>query len=165
MSAMLFRDATIDRASSGRCPAEQSDERSMAQVVGIRLQQDYSERLSAISHFSMEIAHHLNNSLTPIIGYAQLLSQGSCSPEQKKRLQKITEAAHHAKEIIDGLIAFAGGQPTQILPVDLNTLTRETIEVAEGLLWLPTRQIQFDPFPGLPPLLGDPHQHRPLRAR
>ncbi len=158
MNVSVLRDEVTEHPGSDCFPTGQGSEKSLAKVMGIKLRQDYSERLSAISHFSMEIAHHLNNSLTPIICYAQILSQGSVSPEQKKRLQKITEAAHHAKEIIDGLISFGGGQPTHVLPVDLNTVARESIEVAGGLLWLPMRQVHFDGC--FPParLLGDPNQ-------
>lgn len=158
MSVSLLKEVITNDLERESSYSQPGNERSYAKVMGIRLRQDYSERLSAISHFSMEIAHHLNNSLTPIICYAQLLSQGSASPEQKKRLEKITEAAHHAKEIIDGLLSFAGGQPTQILPVELNIVVRETIDLAEGLLWLPSRQVVFDASPELPTLLGDPNQ-------
>ena len=158
MNASVIRERASEHQAQDCSQTGQGSERSLSKVMGIKLRQDYSERLSAISHFSMEIAHHLNNSLTPIICYAQLLSQGSASPEQKKRLQKITEAAYHVKEIIDGLISFAAGQPTQVLPVDLNTVARETIEVAEGMLWLPTRQVHLEGATPTVRLLGDPHQ-------
>ncbi len=158
MNVQLLRKVDSGDPEESYFSAMPESEKKIAKVMGVKLHQDYSERLSAISHFSMEIAHHLNNSLTPIICYAQLLTQGAVSQEQKKRLQKITEAAHHAKEIIDGLIAFAGGQPTQVLPVDLNIVARETIEVAEGLLWLPTRQVHFEGSPWNTTLLGDPNQ-------
>lgn len=137
---------------------ERKRSEAIAQVMALKTGQNYSERLSAISHFTMEIAHHLNNTLTPIICYAQMLSQGSCSPIQEKRLRKITEAAYRAKEIIDGLMSFAGGQPTHVLPIDFKAVTEETIHVAEGMLWLPSRQVEFHAAPGSTTILGDPHQ-------
>jgi len=131
---------------------------SLARVMALKTGQNYSERLSAISHFTMEIAHHLNNSLTPIICYAQMLAQGSCSPVQEKRLRKITEAAYRAKEIIDGLMSFAGGHATHVLPIDLKAVAEETVSVAEGLLWIPSRQIEITADSRPMTILGDPHQ-------
>ncbi len=136
----------------------QSREVSSAAALGLKSEQQYSERLSAISHFTFEIAHHLNNSLTPIICYAQMLEQASCTPAQGSKLRKISEAAYRAKEIIDGLLAFADEQPVRVRRIDLNELVRETVLVARDLLWLPEGLVRMDLSPEHPTILGDPHQ-------
>jgi signal transduction histidine kinase len=141
-----------------RAEAQEKSRRSLVQFMELKVKQDYSERLSAISHFTTEIAHHLNNSLTPIICYAQMLQQAQHTPQQAKKLQRITEAAAKAKEIIDGLVAFAEGQPARALPVDLNRIAQETIPVAEDLIWLPKDRVKMESSPEPLTVIGDPHQ-------
>ncbi|NUN95227.1 MAG: hypothetical protein HUU16_03545 [Candidatus Omnitrophica bacterium] len=136
----------------------QPSEATADAALAIKSEQQYSERLSAISHFTVEIASHLNNSLTPIICYAQMLEQASCTPAQGTKLRKITEAAYRAKEVIDGLMAFADEQPVRVRRIDLNELVRETVVVARDLLWLPENQVSLELSPEHPTILGDPHQ-------
>jgi signal transduction histidine kinase len=139
-------------------PVREAREAAAAKFMEIKERQPYSERLSAISHFSSEVAHHINNSLTPIICYAQMLEQGQATPQQRKRLGKIIESAYRAKELIDGLMAFAEGQPTQVLPMDLSRIVRETLAVAHDLLWLPLDQVKLDLTKEAAVILGDQHQ-------
>lgn len=120
--------------------------------------QNYSERLSAISHFSMEIAHHVNNCLTPIICYAQMLSQSTCTPQQRNKLEKIQEAAAQAKDVIDSLMSFSQGHPTQIAPVDINRVVRESVPVASDLLWLDRDHMVVETPVTPVVILGDFHQ-------
>jgi len=131
---------------------------SSRKVLGLKANQQYSERLSAISHFSSEIAASLNNSLTPIVGYSQLLSQGQCNGSQREKLGKITEAAFQAKEIIEGLLTFANDQVPQLIQVDLNMVIRETVGWAEDFLSLPKQNVSLKLEEELQPVLGDPHQ-------
>ena len=118
----------------------------------------YSERLSAISHFTTEVALQLNNLLTPIICYAQLIGQSGDSVRFRDRLQKILTAARQAKGLMDGLLDFAGKQERHIEKLDLNRIVKETIPIACDLFWLDKGDVEFELDDNPVTFHGDPHQ-------
>jgi signal transduction histidine kinase len=118
----------------------------------------YSERLSAISHFTTEVALQLNNLLTPIICYAQLIAQLSDSGRFRDRLEKILTAARQAKAVMDGLLDFAGKQERHVEKLDLNRIVKETIPIACDLFSLEKGDVEFERDDNPVAFQGDPHQ-------
>ena len=67
-----------------------------------------SERLAAIGQLAAGVAHEINNPLSIIIGYTDLLlDEDSLKELQRKDLQTIRENAHACKKIIEDLLSFS----------------------------------------------------------
>jgi len=156
----LMTATTVSASSGGSERIPRSRDRGLTPDVPFEPNRSvqYSERLSAISHFTTEVALQLNNLLTPIVGYAQLISQSHDSVRFRDKLQKILAAAGQAKGVMDGLLDFAGKQPRHVEKLDLNRIVRETIPIACDLFCLEPDDVEFEIAETPVTFHGDPHQ-------
>ena len=121
-----------------------------------------AQKLESISTLAGGIAHNINNNLTPILGYAQLLK--SKSPLDKDNcLQMLTIIEDNAKKgasLVRQLLSFANkGVQIKYMLIQINDLIKNTIQVVKQTFSLP-EAIEF--FTYLPPKLwtinGDRNQ-------
>ena len=83
----------------------------------------HSQRLESVGLLAGGVAHHLNNLLTPILGYAELVRDTlSASNPGRADLQQVIHAAERARDLVRQLLAFARRQMLVIKPLDLNAL-------------------------------------------
>src|SRR5262249_7997862 len=100
----------------------------------------------------------LNNPLTTVVGFAELLQQSQVDPQHKRFLDHIISAAQRCHKIVQSLLSFARQHKPERKLVDLH----ELVEGAIGILayQMRTSSIQavtkFDP--NLPKVMADPHQ-------
>lgn len=108
--------------------------------------------LQIMGQLTMRIAHDLNNSLTSIIGNAQLVKEqlADAFPELDDVIRKSREMAHS----IDRLQQYARQQPLTTHSLDLNTAIHAFLPIAKNLLG-PTIQINLLPADELPPVYVD----------
>jgi signal transduction histidine kinase/CheY-like chemotaxis protein len=91
------------------------------------------ERLRALGQMASGIAHDINNALSPVSGYTELLlsTEPNLTERGKKYLQHIRTASDDIAQIVARLREFyrrrAEGQPTQA--VQFNSLIREVVEL------------------------------------
>lgn len=88
------------------------------------------ERLRALSHMASGVAHDINNSLTPIIGFTDcLLDNPSLEPECKKQLEYIRTSAADIAQLIEQVRQFyrGRGEDEPLRVIDLNHLATEVI--------------------------------------
>ena len=52
-----------------------------------------SEKLSGIGEFVAGVAHELNNPLTSVMGFSELLHQADVDPQHKRHLEMIHKSA------------------------------------------------------------------------
>ena len=85
----------------------------------------HADRLATIGQLAAGVAHELNEPLAGILGLAQLSSKAAGLPEPVARdLERIVQAALHAREIIRNLLLFARHMPPVRTPVRLNEFSR-----------------------------------------
>jgi len=89
------------------------------------------ERLSALGKILSGVAHELNNPLTGILGYAQMLQSTVDDPKVQARLERITEEAVRCSHIVKNLLSFARRHKYKKSAQNLNTCLREVLALVE----------------------------------
>jgi nitrogen-specific signal transduction histidine kinase len=117
-----------------------------------------SEKLASIGQLVGGAAHELNNPITAMLGYSDLLLNTPLSADQQPLAAKIGQHARRTKSLVASLISFARQAPGPKAPTDLNTLLGTAIKLAEAqrkALEVEVRT-QFDT--ALPKVVGDSSQ-------
>jgi signal transduction histidine kinase len=128
------------------------------------------ERLRALGQMASGVAHDVNNALSPIVAYSELLLNTLPDlPEvQRHYLQTINQAGGDIAQIVARMREFyrRRSETEQLTEVDVNKTIAEVTELTRPR-WrdLPQRegisiQIQHELDPRLPRLLGDPPELR-----
>jgi signal transduction histidine kinase len=87
-------------------------------------------KLGAVGELAAAVAHEVNNPLTGILGFSELLLAELAEDDPRHQEAAIirTEAVR-ARGIIRSLLEFARPRPPQRIPSDINALTRSTLEL------------------------------------
>jgi signal transduction histidine kinase len=86
------------------------------------------DRLSALGRLTAGIAHEINNPLSIISNYIQVLARDTkVHPEAQKDLKIIQEEINRASEIIRGLLNFSGKSGDEKSMVWINDILRKTL--------------------------------------
>ena len=118
-----------------------------------------AEKLAAIGELVSSIAHELNNPLTTVIGLAELLrTEDGISEIVKRDLQKIYSEAQRSARIVHNLLTFVRLYPPERVPVDINQVIHQTLELRSYQLRVDNVQVELDLADDLPLTTADPHQ-------
>ncbi len=128
------------------------------QLNRIQAQQVQSERLCGAEEFMAKAAHELNNVLTAISGYAQLLKMNIQDEQSKENADMVFNGVTKASAITGSLLAFARGQESNKKGAGLNEILQKAIELKSEDLNLNKIRIVKDLDPSLPLTLMNPHQ-------
>ena len=125
----------------------------------LREQLRHADRLATIGQLASGVAHELNEPLGNILGFAQLSQKCDNTPAQViKDLEKIVNASLNARETIRKLLVFARQQPSEMVPVQLNTIIRECIDLLAGRLRKEGIDLELRLDENIPKIEGDPPQ-------
>lgn len=97
-----------------------------------------AQKMEAVGQLAGGVAHDLNNLLSPILGYAEILLD-DLAPQDLNRpaIQSIQNAGQKARDLVQQLLAFARKQPLQMTTINLN-------QVVSGFEMLLRRSIRED---------------------
>ena len=117
-----------------------------------------SEKLASIGQLVGGAAHELNNPITAMLGYSDLLLNTPLTADQRPAAEKIGLYVRRTRSLVASLISFARQTPVPKSLVDLNTLARTAIKLAQPQ-WEGLRvEMRPDFDPELPKVIGDSNQ-------
>ena len=94
-----------------------------------------AQRLEAVGRLAGGVAHEVNNMMTIILGFSDLLARSGAVPAERHRdIEEIRRAATRAGKITQQLLAFSRQQILQPADLQLNDVLQELVTVLKLLL-------------------------------
>jgi PAS domain S-box-containing protein len=135
-------------------------ERRKAEEERMALEQkaQLASRLVSVGELAAGVAHEVNNPLTGVIGYAELLMQEDVPEHIKDDLEVIHDGAQRVAGIVSGLLKFARQTKPERIPVNINEIIQVTLRLRAYELETNNIKIVTKLAADLPLTVADPGQ-------
>lgn len=117
-----------------------------------------SEKMAALGNMAGEIAHELNNPLSGIQGYGQILLPRITDVQDKSDLERILKSVSQCKQIINRLLQFARPAKPSFTPTKLKEAVEETLALASPQLKKKGIKVVVDFSPDISSINADVNQ-------
>jgi signal transduction histidine kinase len=132
---------------------------SLENLKHFQAQMVQTEKLVSLGQLAAGAAHEINNPLTGILGYSDLLVDDPALGERQRLVaEKIRTLARRIKTLVTSLLSFARRVPSEKLHLDLNQVIASALHLSN--LDLRGKHIQVETYPDLdlPLIRGDANQ-------
>lgn len=146
------------RAEDGLRKSEQKAVKMLHELKLAQQNLVQAEKLSALGELVAGVAHELNNPLTGILGFSQLLLSSELDDESKESVDHIAHEAQRSAKIVQNLLSFARMQELKKTSVDVNEILARTVEIKGYDLRVSSIEVELDLKENLPTILADSGQ-------
>ena len=134
-------------------------ERSIENLQRLQAQIVLSEKLVSLGQLAAGAAHEINNPLTAILGFSDLLADDLSLPEKaRSTAAKIRDQARRTKTLVGNLLSFARQVPTERTLLDINTVVTNAVQLRTLDLRSGSVRIELQLESVLPGVRGDGNQ-------
>jgi len=88
-----------------------------------------TDRLASVGELASGIAHELNNPLTSVIGFSQLLLEKDVPDDVREDLKIIHSEAQRTAQVVKNLLTFARKHDTEKGPMNINSIMEKVLEL------------------------------------
>jgi signal transduction histidine kinase len=163
LAAMLVLDALVfwrqHLVNRERQELLHSSEESLENLRRLQNQLVQTEKLSSLGQLAAGAAHEINNPLTAILGFTDVLEEDAgLAPRFRALVEKIRAQALRTKALVTSLLSFARQVPAEKVLLDLNQVLASAVQLRS--LDLRDKHVHIDLAPEtlLPGVRGDPNQ-------
>jgi len=143
----------VDREIGARKQAEEEIRKSEERLRQVRMFEE-------IGHLAGGIAHHLNNLMTVVTGYCELLlTRIPAADSLRPDIEKIRQAGERAADLTKGLLAFSRHQVLQPQIVEINRFLSALLTALQDLSG-PSVRVFFSPGNDVGEIRVDPDHLR-----
>ena len=151
-NGQLTGSVHIIKDISARKKAEEEEQQ-------LRNKAEMSSRLAAVGEMASGIAHEINNPLTGVIGFSELLLGRPNLPEDmKEELKIINDGSQRVKDIVRRMLTFARQAKPLKSSVSITELIDNTLELRGYVLKTANIEVVRDYDPDLPWVMADAGQ-------
>jgi signal transduction histidine kinase len=105
-------------------------EHSVENLQRLQAQLVQTEKLVSLGQLAAGAAHEINNPLTAILGYSDLLADDASLSEKPRAVAaKIRDQARRTKTLVGNLLSFARQVPAERTLLDLNTVVTNAVQL------------------------------------
>ena len=134
-------------------------ENSIENLQRLQTQLVQTEKLVSLGQLAAGAAHEINNPLTAILGFSDLLVDDQTLPEKARTVaSKIRDQARRTKTLIANLLSFARQVPAERTLLDLNTVVTNAVQLRTMDLRGGNTKIELQLESVLPGVRGDGNQ-------
>ena len=153
----FLRHDLLDRE---RVQLLRASQESIDNLKRLQMQFVQSEKLASIGQLVGGAAHEINNPLTAILGYSELLADDPSITEKTKSLaEKIRDQARRTKALVNNLLSFARQAPSeQRSTLDINAIVNTSAQFRRFDLRGKNIRIEVQAAAGIPEVRGDMNQ-------
>jgi signal transduction histidine kinase/CheY-like chemotaxis protein len=117
-----------------------------------------AQKMEAVGRLAGGVAHDLNNLLSPIIGYSEMLQDElATQPEARAFADRVLEAGLRARDLVGQLLAFSRQQPLELRSIRVSELISKFLPLIRRTI-REDIHITVDLPPDLPSVLVDPRR-------
>jgi len=150
------RDSEIAELKAQLSKALQDKDDTLRDLQFIKERIFHIEKMAGLGKMFVSMANELNNLLSGIIGYTQLLVENpECSDAVKRELEVISRQSHRTYTIIKGLLAFSHLQKIEREPIQINELLEYIVSLKKHYLMFDNIVLSLECDSGLPQITGN----------
>jgi signal transduction histidine kinase len=162
-----FVRADLDRLASLAVPAALAIEHSrlyeelqarVRELEATQAQLLQAGKLSAVGQLVSGVAHELNNPLSVILGYAQLLSARDLPADVRRPVEMMLAQGGRMAKIVQSLLLFSRQRKAERGAVDVREAIEQPLSLRATQLMLSGIRVSATYGEGVPPAEGDAHQ-------